>query len=163
MKTLVVYYSFEGNTRYIAERIASAAGADMQELKPVNDIPSKGFMKYVWGGRAVFKKQAPELQPLGKDPSSYDVVFLGTPVWAFTFAPALRTFFDICRLQGKKVALFCCCGGSKGKTFERMRERLEGNRILGEIVFVEPLSRSKDESGREAEAWARRMAEAAQS
>ena len=47
MKKLVIFYSFEGNTKYIAENIAEAVDADILELKPVKDIKSNGFMKYL--------------------------------------------------------------------------------------------------------------------
>jgi len=46
-KILVVYYSFEGSTRLMAETIAHELKADVLELKPVKDLQSKGFMKYV--------------------------------------------------------------------------------------------------------------------
>jgi len=40
MKTLVVYYSLEGNTKFIAETISKTVGADLLELKPIKDISS---------------------------------------------------------------------------------------------------------------------------
>ncbi len=51
MKKLVIFYSFEGNTKLIAENIAQAIGADLLELKPKKKMKSKGFMKFVWGGQ----------------------------------------------------------------------------------------------------------------
>jgi len=54
---------------------------------------SKGFMKYFWGGRAVMRNIKPELLPLNKDIQEYDVLFIGTPVWAFSYAPALKFIF----------------------------------------------------------------------
>jgi flavodoxin len=80
MKTIVIFYSFEGNTRLIAENIARAAAADLLELKPKKEIPSHGFMKYVWGGRSTMMKADPELLPYDKDLQRYDLFFIGTPV-----------------------------------------------------------------------------------
>jgi len=51
MKKPVVFYSFEGNTKLISESIAEAIGADLMEIKPQKEMRSKGFMKFVWGGR----------------------------------------------------------------------------------------------------------------
>lgn len=44
------------------------------------------------------------------------------------------------KLSGKKVAIFCCHGGQKGKTIEKMEECLKGNIIIGENDFLEPLN-----------------------
>jgi len=110
MKKLVIYYSFEGNTAFVAKAIADSVGADLLELKLKNDPGHKGFMKYVWGGGQVMKKEKPELYAFEKNPQDYDVLFIGTPVWAFTYAPALATLFSTTKLKGKKIALFCCSG-----------------------------------------------------
>ncbi|MCK5289167.1 MAG: flavodoxin, partial [Candidatus Omnitrophica bacterium] len=86
MKKIVIFYSFEGNTKLIAESIAKTIGADLLELKPKSEMQSKGFMKYVWGGKAVMMKAKPELLPMDKDIKGYDILFIGTPVWAGTYA-----------------------------------------------------------------------------
>lgn len=36
----------------------------------------------------------PEIRPLGADMSRYDTIILGTPVWWYTFAPAVKTFLE---------------------------------------------------------------------
>ena len=54
MKILVIYYSFEGNTEFIAQAMARHAGADILKLEPQNEQRHKGFMKYIWGGKQVF-------------------------------------------------------------------------------------------------------------
>ncbi len=45
-KTLVVYYSYEGSTRLIAETIADTLKADILTLKPLEEMTSKGFLKF---------------------------------------------------------------------------------------------------------------------
>lgn len=155
MKTLVVYYSFEGNTRFIACAIAEAIGADLLELKPKKEIGTHGFMKYVWGGRQVVLKRKPALLPLDRQPQDYDLLFIGTPVWAYSYSPPVHTFFSTANLSGKKIALFCCHGGDKRRTLEKMRASLAGNEIVGEIDFVEPLSGDRNASARRAQDWAR--------
>lgn len=158
MKTLVVYYSLEGNTRAVAGAIASAVGADILELKPEKDMNPKGFMKFVWGGRQVVMGKEPKLTPLSFDAANYDLLFIGTPVWAFSYAPALRTFMKNVPLNGKKVGLFCCHGGGKGAVFRKLREALDGNTILGELDFVEPIRTDLTAAKSKADSWARRMA-----
>ncbi|QEZ67642.1 hypothetical protein D4A35_01370 [Paraclostridium bifermentans] len=106
MKNLVVYYSLEGNTKLIAEFIAKEIDADIIELKPKKEFPSSGFRKYVWGGKSVIFKQKPKLMNKEINISKYDNIFLGTPVWAGTYAAPFNTFLDISNINNKNIALF---------------------------------------------------------
>jgi flavodoxin len=160
LKKLVVFYSFEGNTRFVAETIAGKVGADLLELRPQKEISTHGFMKYFWGGRQATMKKKPELLPIDKDPDDYDLIYLGTPVWAFTFAPPLRTFLTGHPPVRKQIALFCCYEGGLGKTFENFRMLLNDNEILSEKTFLHPL-RQKDQTQAQAEQWAGEVAEMA--
>ena len=64
MKTLIVYYTLEGNTHYAAKKIASKIGADVLRIKPVKTYPKKGFRKFFWGGKSAVMAETPELEPL---------------------------------------------------------------------------------------------------
>jgi flavodoxin len=154
MKKLVIYYSFDGNTRLIAEKIAAVIDAEIMELKTRTELAPKGLMKFFIGGKAAVKQERPPLLPLEKDVRQYDVIFIGTPVWAFTYTPPLRTFFAENELSGKNIALFCCHGGGKGKVFTAMKEALSGNRFLGEMDFKEPLRYETDLNVLKAKDWA---------
>ena len=154
---LVIYYSFEGNTRFIAEQIAKVVNGDLLELKPQYKNAPTNFLKYVWGGKQVLMKQKPPLLPFDYNPQDYDFIFIGTPVWAFTYAPALATFFSSVRLHNKKIALFCCHGGVKGSTLKKMADQLSGNEIVGKEDFVEPLRTHKEDKGTKAEKWAQEL------
>ena len=156
-KILVVYYSLEGNTRMIANSIAEVSGGSVLELVPRKDINPNGFTKFLKGGKQVFTKDIPELVPNGIKPEEFEILFIGTPVWAWSFAPAIRAFFTNNKLKGKKIALFSCNGGNNGKTFENMKEMLEGNEFLGEIEFLEPLKNDKEKNIGLAEKWAGEM------
>lgn len=156
-KKLVVYYSFEGNTKFIGETVAEEIGAELLVLKPKSEISSRGFMKYFLGGKQVILKQSPKLEGFPNNFSNYDLIFIGTPVWAWNYAPPLRSFFAQVRLTGKKIALFCCSGGSKGKTFEEMKKELKENKLLGEKEFIEPLKNDKEENEKIARKWAREI------
>lgn len=144
MKNLVVYYSLGGNSKFIAELIKSYTNADILELKLKEEVKSKGFLKYLWGGKQVISNEKPKLQSIDKNLNDYDMIFIGTPVWAWSFTPALNTFFSEYKITNKKIALFCSSGGGKGKTFEKMKNRLLGNEIIGEIDFIDPLKNKKE-------------------
>ncbi|MCT4617876.1 MAG: NAD(P)H-dependent oxidoreductase [Marinisporobacter sp.] len=155
MKALVVYYSLEGNTKFLAEAVAEAVGADILELKPEKDIPKKGFMRYIKGGSQVVRKKRPDLMSFDEDLSAYDFIYFGTPVWAASFAPSYNTFFDKVEVKGKKIALFCCYRGSAGSTFEHFKERLKGNEIVDTLEFKEPVK--VEENKEKVMAWAKKL------
>jgi flavodoxin len=155
-KKLVVYYSLEGSTAFIAKAIAEAIGADLLELKPEKSIKSKGFMKFFLAGMQVFMKKKPKLLPLEKNLADYDLLFLGTPIWAGNYNPAFRTFFSTTSLKGKKIALFCSCADTGKKAFENMKQELPGNTIIGENEFRLPL-KDADNNAKKAAEWAKEV------
>ncbi len=157
MKTLIVFYSLDWNTKLISDEIARETWADILELKPKKDISNKNFMKYIWWWRQVVMKEKPELYPFDKNPLDYDVIFIGTPVWAFNFVPAFRTFFENVKLSGKKIAIFCCHEWWKWKTLENMKEELNWNEIIWENDFEKVLKGNKEECLKKAIFWAKSL------
>lgn len=157
MRCLVVYYSFEGATRWVAERIAEATGAELLALQPEREISKSG--KFLWGGRQVVMGTRPPLLPFDHDPADYDLLFIGTPVWAFTFAPALRTFLQDQSLAGKRVALFCTHEGGPGKTLANMQKAAAPARVVAELDLCKPV-RTPTNAATIA-AWARKVLAAA--
>ena len=107
MKKVIVYYSYRGNTKSIAEMIQKSPGADGDYNSVVNQ-----------GQDEVNSGYCPEIKPLNIDLSKYDEVILGTPVWWYTFAPAMHTFLKENDLSGKTVYLFATNGGWIGHTFK---------------------------------------------
>jgi flavodoxin len=157
-RILVVYYSFEGSTRLLSEHIAKELSADILECKPIKDLNSKGFSKYLWGGRQVLFKKKPDLESFEKNVDDYDAIILGTPVWAFNYSPAIRSFLSQTKLTNKKIALFCCREGGIGKTFENLKTDLSNNTIIDEIDFSNVV-KNKEESISKAKNWAKKLKE----
>ena len=142
-KTWIVYYSYEGNIKFIAHIIARLISAEMLELKPIKEMNTKGFMKYIWGGQKVIFKQKPKLEPFKVRPEKYDLVFIGTPVYAYTFCPPILTFFSKVTLKIKKIAIFCCHEGGMRKTLDNMARKLQENSIIWKNDFNHPLNNKK--------------------
>ncbi len=155
MKSIVVFYSYEGNTRLVAENIANSIGADIIEIKPEKEMKSKGVMKFLWGGRQAMMGVKPPLREIKKDLNSYDLIFIGTPVWAWSPAPPIRTFLEDHLPKGKRIALFSSCEGGGGKTFEKMTEMARGCRVIGTLESLAPLKREKENTLQKAKVWAK--------
>jgi flavodoxin len=121
MKTLVVYYSRTGNTRKVAAAIAAAAGADIEEI--VEEKDRRGVRGYLAAGRDAVRKQQTPICAAARDPAAYELVIVGTPVWAFTVAPPVRTYLAAHAAALRRAAFFCTLGGSGAdRTFRAMRE-----------------------------------------
>lgn len=157
MKALVIYYSHDGNTRLVARAIAEAVGADTLELKPTKEVASQGFAKFFWGGAQVMMKRTPPLLPFDKQPREYDLLFIGTPVWAGTYTPPLRTFFSTMDPKGKQIALFCCYAGNKRTVLQDMKDALPRNSFVREIDFIDPAEQETAESIQKASEWAKEI------
>ena len=158
MSTLVVYYSFDGNTKFIAEKIAGTISADIIELKTSKKYPTEGFWKYFWGGKSVIFGEKPKLINESVDLSRYETIIIGTPVWAGSYTPPVKSFIGQYKLQGKRIALFASHGGNGAeKCFARLKEALPGNKFIGETDYVEP-KKSPEESSAKAVRWAMGLA-----
>jgi len=114
MKSAIIYYSYSGNTKLVAgilnEYLNSKGEVEIVELKTL-DESDKFFSQ---AARAFWKKKA-QIQPVNYDLKNYDLICLGTPVWAFSPAPAMNTYLDNCvGLEGKEVILFTTYGSGTG-------------------------------------------------
>ncbi|MEI7999136.1 MAG: flavodoxin [Candidatus Omnitrophota bacterium] len=140
-KTIIIYYSFEGNTKFIADYLAEKLDAEILSLKPEKEISTHGFMKYFWAGRQAVMKIKPPLKKYVFDVNKYDIIILGCPIWAGPIAPPLRTFLSENKIEGKKVAFFCTHKGGKGRALESAQKLLgDNNEYLGSIDVNSPLT-----------------------
>lgn len=101
MKTLVVYYSKTGNTRKVGKLLAKKLKSDIDEI--IDKTDRKGIKGWLFGGRDAMQKNITEVK-FSKNPKKYDLAVIGTPVWAFTVSPAVRTY--LLKNKFKKVAFF---------------------------------------------------------
>ena len=145
MKTAIVYYSMHGNVRYVSEKVAKELGADLIELKPVKAYPDKGAMQFLWGGSAVTFKKKPDLEPYSFNAGAYDLVIIGTPVWAGSFTPPLRTFFENNDLTGKKIAVIATSGGGdSAKCLQAVKEATKADSLAATLSLVDPKDKPSD-------------------
>ena len=115
MKSLITYYSYSGNTDAVAQIFAKVlrnkGDVDVQRLKPRDEIRA-----FIAQCQAAFLKKRAELEgKVNFDAGSYDLVLIGSPVWAFAPTPAINTLLDkISGLNGKKVIIFLTSGSGAG-------------------------------------------------
>ncbi len=116
MKLLIIYYSLGGNTQIVAEKIQSLTGGQIQRIE--TSVPYTGGYDHTveQGHREVERGYLPELKPLSVNLSDFDTLALGTPVWWYTCAPAMKSFIVHNNLAGKTIYPFITNGGWIGHT-----------------------------------------------
>ncbi|NHJ87476.1 MAG: flavodoxin family protein [Asgard group archaeon] len=153
MKALVVYYSFEGDTKLVGDLLAKELGADTLELKLVLEPKSKDYMKNYLGEKQVLMKTEPKLLPYDYKIADYDLIIIGTPIWSGTFAPALRSFFSQEIIENKNLAFFYCFTVTRGRISRHLRKALKGNNFLTEIGFKDPVKDDIEKVTRRIKKW----------
>lgn len=144
MRDLVVYYSLEGNTKYVVDRIEGRIGADTLSLIPKKAYCDKGFAKFFWGGKSAMMAEKPELEDIHADLAVYDRIIFGFPVWASNFTPPLRTFIEdnIEKLKGKRFAAFACQSGAGAeKALSKLAKCIGIDAFEQTAVFLDPKSK----------------------
>ena len=115
MKKAVVFYSLSGNTQAAAKEIAEGIGADLIELKLVKPFPTEKSKQLALGGMQAMFGMKPAIQELSKNIKEYDVLILGTPIWAGTIAAPVHSFLNKYQVLDKIVAVFTFSGGGANK------------------------------------------------
>lgn len=119
-KILIVYFSHTGNTQMIAGYIHDMVESDMVELK-TDDIYTDDYDTLLAQIRQeVADEYCPRLATRIENISSYDVIFVGYPIWVETAAPPVRTFLTTYDLSGKTIVPFCTSGTSSAETSYRL-------------------------------------------
>ena len=114
-KTLVVYFSWSGNTRVAAENVRRLAGADIFEITVKNPYPSN-YQQCLDQARDEQRRNfLPELNNgIVNNLSQYDNVIVAFPNWWGTYPQAVKKFLiDNKDIASKKIALLCTHGGSR--------------------------------------------------
>lgn len=135
MKTLVVYYTRSGNTKTIGETIVKELGSEFDEI--IDKKKRKGKIGWLRSGKDAAQEKLTEIE-VQKNPGDYELIIIGTPVWAGNMTPAARTYLTnhASNLNGKKIAFFTTSGGQEGgeKALEKLEELTEQLVPNSEIV-----------------------------
>ena len=148
-KIAIVYYSMSGNTDYVAKHISKNIEADLIRIIPKKAYPDSGFKKFIWGGKSAVMGETPVLEKYKFDDSKYDYIIFGTPVWASSFVPPIRTFIkeNKDKLNNKKIAIFICySGGGAEKAIEKLKKYLQINEFEAELMLIDPKDKETDEN-----------------
>ena len=137
METCIVYHSHTGNTRRVAEFLASSTGASLVQVEDragytEDTIYSLGAPKARMGEKAT-------IEPGEIDVSACRMIVIGSPVWSWHPTPAINAAIAALRgCAGKRGIVFATSGGKPGDTLEIMERALEHREVLvvGRVHFT---------------------------
>ncbi len=133
--TLVVYYSLTGHTRQIAETIAAMHEADLEAIEDTfNRDTVLGRPRSAIEGLLGLRSS---ITPPKHDPGEYDLVVVGTPVWAARLSSPVRAYLSQQRASLERVAFFCTQGGIGGKWALQNMAAVSSQRPIAHMIISE--------------------------
>ncbi|MDP1827772.1 MAG: flavodoxin [Archangium sp.] len=144
-KVLVVYYSRSGTTAKVADAIAAGLGADVEPI--VDTADRDGVAGFVRSLRDTMGKRPATIKPLTVDPSKYELVIVGTPVWGNAASTPVRAFFAQYRAL-PKVAFFITDGLSSHEVVFRDLESLAGQAPVATLGLAQGEVLAGQDAGR---------------
>jgi flavodoxin len=150
MKSLVVYYTRTGNAKFVAETIAAELGSDIEEVVDLKKRAGKiGWMS---AGKDATQEKQTQIGPTTRVPQDYDLIILGTPIWAWKPTPAIRTYIAKNDLSGKNVALFFTMDSNLKQAVEKTKALIPNATFVAEIAIPRALDK-KDETEKQIADW----------
>ena len=134
-KTVVVYFSASGSTAKLARTLASAAGAELYEIRPAVPYERRDLNWMDKKSRSTLEMQDPDCRPALADSAApvaeAEVLFLGFPIWWYREPSIIDSFLDAYDLSGKTVVPFFTSGGSGlGEGQGRIEKLSRGAKVL---------------------------------
>ena len=129
-KTLVAYFSASGITKNVAQNLASAANADIYEIKPTIPYTDADLNWMDKNSRSTIemkdKTSRPEIVDNDAKIKDYDIIFLGFPIWWYVAPTIINTFLEKYDFSNKKIILFATSGGSGfGNTVKELKPSVD--------------------------------------
>ena len=121
MKSLVVFYSRTNVTKKLAEDIAKQTDADIEEIK--SKVNYQGKIGFARGGKDALSEKIIDIEALKYDPADYDMVYVGSPVWAGKASNPVITYLKQNEGKFKNVKFFLTAGSADNeKVFDQMEK-----------------------------------------
>lgn len=145
-KELVIYFSVYGTAKIVAEEIAKQTGADIREI--VSEVAYDGNRDHYNALlRVAQKEHDTDARPAIKEElpiADYDRIYIGYPMWCYTFPMIIYTLFDKYDFSGKTIIPFNTHMGSRdGGTYRTIQELAPKAEVLTGL----PVEMSDAENG----------------
>ena len=111
----VIYFSATGTTKKVAGYIKNATNSDLIEIVPKEKYTDSDLNYVNDNSRANKEQNDSKARPVisnNINTDSYDVIYLGYPIWWGDVPKIILTFLDNHNLDGKTIIPFCTSGST---------------------------------------------------
>lgn len=113
---LVAFFSAQGHTKALAEKIADTTGGTLFQIEPKDpytEADLDGWNDSARGTReSKDRTTRPKIANKVENFEKYDTIYLGFPIWWFTAPTIINTFLESYDTSGKVIIPFATSGGS---------------------------------------------------
>ncbi|MDR3291687.1 MAG: flavodoxin [Methanobrevibacter sp.] len=122
MKILIVYYSRTNVTANVVDEVSKKLNCDIEKI---NDLSNRsGPLNYLKSGYDAIRKNETKIGSTKKNPSDYDLVIIGTPVWAGTMSSPILTYLNQNIDKIKNLCVIVTFGSSGDESTIRNIEKI---------------------------------------
>ncbi len=128
---VIIYYSWIGNTKVVAEEIQKLTGYDLVRIEEKKERQLGHIMSAATSAFLGFKSS---IAPVDFTLQKYEKVFIGTPIWGGKTTPAINKFLSKGDFKGKQVWIFITKADEKvpQKVIDSITRRIEkkGGKVM---------------------------------
>lgn len=129
-RILIVYFSWSGSSKTVAEEARRITGGDIVRLEAVESYPETYDATVERSKKEREADARPALKTALPDLGKYDTIVLAHPIWSGRMPMPVRTFLDAVDLSSKRVAHVTTHGGSGlGRSHDEL-EQIEPKAVL---------------------------------
>ncbi len=114
-KVLVSYFSASGTTKKVAEKVATAIGADLFEIEPVDKYTKEDLDWTNKESRSSIEMNndiKPEIAKKISNLEDYNTICLGFPIWWYKEPTIIDKFLEENDMSSKNIYVFVTSGSS---------------------------------------------------
>ncbi len=133
MKEIILYYSFTGNTKKYAKKLAKKIGSDIYEI---TEIRKRSKMNaFIYGCFQALTDRKSKIHPVTVNLNDYEKIIIASPVWAGSPVPAINNIFDI--LPKGKIVDVVFVSENGVSNYDKIKEKIKNKKCkVGEIKNI---------------------------
>ena len=125
-KCLVDYFSASGETKKVAEKLATVVNGALYEIIPEQPYTNADLNWMDKNSRSSIEMKdhssRPAIAGRVENMENYDVIYVGFPIWWYVAPTIINTFLEAYDFSGKTVIPFATSGGSgMGNTLNELK------------------------------------------
>lgn len=159
LNIIILYYSRNGITGLLANSIMEEVGGDLFNVKLVDKMKEDSAKIYAWQDELIMVTTTEVKDEEKIELDDYDLVFIGSPIWAADITPQIDALINNVDFSGKKIAFFYVHEGLKGSVENKIKEKLATSEVLDMKEFIFSDSLDKKLLALKAREWSRKIVE----